>query len=162
MARSRGSPILTPPSAIASIARKAYAGPLPLRPVTASRCFSSSWSQVPTNKKRCNQDGKLLRRVIQEVVTHRQPRGVCARVYSQLPSRDDWERRRMLPHQLVQVCWAWLSRHEFLPEHPKTTTITSTLSLICMTSHTDEGSCALFQWTWVRYRQRSTWWRVSV
>ena len=37
---SRGSPARTPPSESASIMRNTYAGPLPLRPVTASMRLS--------------------------------------------------------------------------------------------------------------------------
>lgn len=45
---SRGRPILTPPSAIASISKKMYAGPLPLTPVTASSYFSVTSYDNPT------------------------------------------------------------------------------------------------------------------
>ena len=41
-ATSLGSPARTPPSASASIMTKMYAGPLPLRPVTALSSFSST------------------------------------------------------------------------------------------------------------------------
>ena len=47
IARSRGSPILTPPSESASMARKPYAGPLPLSAVTASSWCSGTRSHVP-------------------------------------------------------------------------------------------------------------------
>src|SRR5437867_4138493 len=45
---SRGSPIFTPPSARASMIWNTYAGPLPLRPVTASINRSSTTTTVPT------------------------------------------------------------------------------------------------------------------
>src|SRR5437660_1856740 len=45
---SRGSPTLTPPSAKASLIWNTYAGPLPLRPVTASINRSSTTTTVPT------------------------------------------------------------------------------------------------------------------
>src|SRR5437870_4636257 len=45
---SRGSPTLTPPSAKASMIWNTYAGPLPLRPVTASINRSSTTTTVPT------------------------------------------------------------------------------------------------------------------
>src|SRR6266545_4745370 len=44
----RGSPIFTPPSASASMARKMNAGPEPERPVTASSRCSSTTTVVPT------------------------------------------------------------------------------------------------------------------
>ena len=50
-AASRGSPIFTPPSASASMMRKTYAGPLPLRPVTASMSRSSTTTTRPTDSK---------------------------------------------------------------------------------------------------------------
>src|SRR5437588_576454 len=45
---SRPRPTFTPPSARASIMSITYAGPLPERPVTASRSDSSSTTQRPT------------------------------------------------------------------------------------------------------------------
>jgi len=46
----RGRPLSTPPSAMASIMRNTYAGPLPLRPVTASSSFSATWWILPRAK----------------------------------------------------------------------------------------------------------------
>mmetsp|Transcript_2947 Transcript_2947/g.7974 ORF Transcript_2947/g.7974 Transcript_2947/m.7974 type:complete len:226 (-) Transcript_2947:78-755(-) len=48
VATGLGRPDLTPPSDRASIMRKTYAGPLPLRPVTASRKDSSTDMVMPT------------------------------------------------------------------------------------------------------------------
>mmetsp|Transcript_5175 Transcript_5175/g.18563 ORF Transcript_5175/g.18563 Transcript_5175/m.18563 type:complete len:205 (-) Transcript_5175:308-922(-) len=47
-ATPRGSPAKTPPSAMASMTWKTYAGPLPLTPVTAFRRLSFTWWIFPT------------------------------------------------------------------------------------------------------------------
>ena len=51
MAISRDSPTFTPASAKASTISIRYAGPLPDRPVTASRWYSSTTTTRPTRSK---------------------------------------------------------------------------------------------------------------
>ena len=48
VARSRGNPMRTPPSESASIMTATNAGPLPLKPVTASSSFSGTCTARPT------------------------------------------------------------------------------------------------------------------